>query len=178
MRQLGWISLFAVLLIVACGPPEVHDINGGSGGISDDDDSGDDDDDAGTGTTTPTPTGTGAQPTLTNVPSFATWQAQIKPMLCSACHSGSAGGFSYSGIADNDKFSWFSSICNRDGGALNEGMQSFNPPTGRWRNYMAGQVVSHDAISANQTTLNNWYAQGAASTPPDCNTYYDLANSN
>src|SRR5688572_18467103 len=103
--------------MVACGPPTVTDISGDPS-IGDDDDGGGDDDD-GEVTTIPTgttPPGGSPGPTLTNVPSFATWDAQIRTATaCAAtCHNGSAGFFYYrTDSIENRRSSWFSAICNR-----------------------------------------------------------------
>ena len=183
MRQLGWISLFIVVLIAACGPPTITDLdnNGNPVGDSDDDDDGggDDDDD---GSSSPVPSGS-AQPTLTNVPSFATWQNDVQPILeagtcnASSCHQGSSGGFTYAGNAQSAKNDWFQSICNRDSG-LNEGIQSYDPPTGRLRQYLIGQeAATHTAIGNNQALVDAWLAQGSGTTVPNCMDFYDLANS-
>jgi hypothetical protein len=179
-RHFGWISLFVLILMAACGPTTVTDINGD--GVSDDDDdvsTGDDDDDAATtfptGTTPP-----GAAATLTNVPSFATWDSTIRPLGCVQCHTGGSGGlYMNPGDAANKKYYWFSSICNRDSGALNEGMQSYSPAAGRFQLYMRGnEPAGHTAIGNNAAAIDAWLAQGGATVPPSCNDYYDLANSN
>lgn len=178
-RHFGWISLLVVILMAACGPPTVTDINGG---VSDDDDdvaTGDDDDDA---ATTGLPTGTtspGGAPTLTNVPSFATWNAQIRGLGCANCHMAGSGGV-YMNPADtaNNKLYWFYALCNRDAGALNEGMQSYSPPTGRFQQYMRGnEAGTHVAIGNNAAAIDAWFAQGGTTVPPACNGNFDLANS-
>lgn len=192
-RQFGWISLFVLILMAACGAPTVTDINGGGSGIADDDDAGtgDDDDDGASPTIPPTTPPAGA-PTLTNVPSFATWNLQIRPLLCPQCHTGSAGGFLYfaSTTQSDLRYFWFESICNRDNGALNEGTQSYSPPTGRFPSYMRGNDVGPDGVAGtaddhdgnigtnNAGTIDDWMAEGGATVPPSCNDLYDLANSN
>lgn len=194
MRRYGWISLFVLLILAACGPPEVHDINGGGTGVSDDDDSGDDDDDAATTFPTAT-TPPGSAPTLTNVPSFATWNSSIRPIggtTCKNCHGGSGGAYFDPNPVDASaaKYLWFQAICDRGPGSLSDpgngspgGTQAFSPPTGRFPRYMSGDttgsnVSQHGGIGNNTTVITNWMAQGAGTTPPDCLTYYDLANSN
>jgi hypothetical protein len=187
-RRLAWTSLFALLLIVACGPTTVTDINGG---VSDDDDdvgTGDDDDDD---AATTFPTGTtppGGAPTLTNVPSFATWNASIRPLApaggcgVNSCHGGS-GGVYFDDTPDDAsqaKYYWFTAICNRTSNGDGAGMQAYSPPTGRFREYMIGNDPMHPGNigTANAATVNNWFAQGGATVVPNCLDYYDLANSN
>lgn len=171
--------------MAACGPPEVTDL-GGSGISGDDDDGtiGDDDDDGGTGTQTPTPNGSAA-PILTNVPSFATWDAQIRTLGCTQCHSGGSGGFSSNpGDAVNKKYYWFSAICNRNSGGDRAGTQDYSPPTGKFRDRYCGitgatgQTGPHPVGIGNAcTAIENWLSQGGDTTPPNCLDYYDLANS-
>lgn len=207
MRRFGWISLFVVLLMAACGPPEVHDINGGSG-LADDDDGSDDDDDDDEETPGPTnspiPSGS-ALPTLTNVPSFATWQSQIRPITngggCSAatsCHQGGSGGFyaNTSNDPSNLKSLWFGTFCNRGSGNNKAGTQSFNPPAGRLQAFFRGQPIDmngdgdtvddlevHDEAGINTGTTGplivNWFTAAGVTAPvPSCYGSYDLANSN
>lgn len=182
-RLIGWSSLFVLLLFAACGPPEVHDINGGSSVGGDDDDGGGDDDDAATTLPTAT-TPPGGAPTLTNVPSFATWDSTVRPLGCATCHTGGSGGFYMNpGDQANKKYFWFSAICNRATGNTGAGTQDYQPATGRLRNYYCGQAApdgnthSEAGIGNACTTIENWMAQGAASTPPSCNDYYDLSQS-
>jgi hypothetical protein len=130
MRRAGWISLLVLLGIAACGPPEVSNIGAPQADQTPDDDG----DDATSTQTAPTPTNPPAgAPTMTNVPSFATWQSDIKPLLCMQCHMEGAGAFVYAigGTEADDKFYWFQSICNRDTGADDEGIVSYSPPVGR-----------------------------------------------
>lgn len=181
----GWIILCLVLLLAACGPPEVTDLdseaatnggqtggggNGGGGG-------GDDDDDGGSTTGTPTP---GAIPTITNVPSFATWDATVRANGCNQCHSGGSGGLTMvpgDTNASNKKYYWFSALCNRDEGG-GEGTQDYMPATGRFKRIYCGEQ-GHAGGAVSQAACDavlNWFAEGTA-TPPDCNANYDLMNS-
>lgn len=165
MRRFGWVSLGVVVALAACGPPEIHDLG--------------DDDDAATsppGTTAPTPT-----PTLTNVPSFATWNSTIRPLMCPQCHSGSQGGLTFTTATDpaSLKSYWFESICDQNQVAIPDaGTQAFSPPTGRFVEFMRGNdVFPHPTIPDNAATVDAWYAQGGTTTPPLCADTYDLAGS-
>lgn len=185
-RHLAWTSLLALILVVACGPTTVTDINDGASG--DDDIGGDDDDDDDGATTTPTGSSTpNGQPTLTNVPSFATWNSAIRPIPganCETCHGGSGGVYFDSTPADASaaKYLWFTAICNRTSGGDGAGTQSYDPPTGRYSRYMSGNVAgsptNHVATGGDAATINNWFAEGAGTTVPNCLDPYDLANSN
>ncbi len=184
----GWIVLAAVVslsALAACGDPTISDLpqsttppGGGSPTPS-----------GQTGTPTPgggTPT-PGAAPTITNVPSYATWDAQIRPLGCADCHAlGSSGGLKTNpNEADpgQKKQLWFSALCNRAFGASTAGTQSYNPPTGRFLRYMSGNttgsVAGHIAVTNSSTTVNAWLAQGGATTPPLCVDVnnFDLVNS-
>lgn len=178
-RHLRWSLLVALLLFVACGPPEVHDINGGADDHDVGDDTGDDDDAASTFPTATTPPG--VAPTLTSVPSFATWNAQVRPLMCVQCHEGSDGGLTFGSQTDaaSLKHFWFESICNQDDVVvLDAGMQNYDPATGRFRQYMSGSEPSgHTAIGPNAGMIDAWFDEGAGTTPPSCNDYYDLASS-
>jgi hypothetical protein len=183
------LGLF-VAIAFACGGPA-------SGG----DDTGTPTDPTGTatgsGTLTPTPSGTattppGPLPTLTNVPSFATWDASVRPAMpappanCTTCHGG-AGGFTlYPTDTDptNKKYWWFSSLCNRTNGTDRAGTQKYSgPTTGRFIDIACNKPgVTHAGGSvptAFCTAVTNWLPEGGTHTPPLCaNQYnYDLANS-
>ncbi len=184
----GWIVLAAVVslsALAACGDPTVSDLpqsttppGGGSPTPS-----------GQTGTPTPLGSGTptpGAAPTITNVPSYATWDSSIRPIGCAQCHSGGSGGFTQNPTeadAGQKKQLWFQAFCNRTFNNNGAGTQSYNPPTGRFKNYMSGNTAGspggHVAITNNGTVVTAWLAQGGATTPPLCTDVnnFDLVNS-
>lgn len=190
-RHLAWTSLLALILVVACGPTTVTDINDGASG--DDDIGGDDDDDDDAATTFPTATTPpGAQPTLTNVPSFATWDSTIRPLGCSQCHTGGSGGlYMDPSDANNKKYYWFSAICNRGSGNDKSGTQTYNPASGRFQAFYNGQSIdmNGDGDTADMgevhtgtnpsggATVITWLQTGTV-PPPNCSDFYDLTNSN
>lgn len=204
MRRYGWISLFAILTFAACGAPEVSNL-----GSSSDDDGGpigdDDDDDGNQETPIPTPGSTlpngSPAPTLTNVPSYATWDATIEQLGCSNCHAGGSGGLSMvpnSTDPSIKRYNWFTHICNRNGSANpttpGAGIQTFNPASGRLIAFYCNQPFdlngdgdTNDAgerHSSNQApppqsscdAVRNWLQTGTAD-PPSCFGDYDLMNS-
>ena len=196
MRRYAWFSLFALITVLACGEPSVHDIGDGPepGALGDDDDGGggDDDDDGATTGGSPTPTPPNPNPTLTNVPSFATWNASLRTVLddgnCTSCHAGGgSGGYSLGPNSDPVvvRYQWFTAICNRDGGADDSGTQSYDPPTGRFfENYNGMEVANNHANDLNPTAIPdqgpliaNWFLEGSGTTPPSCLNAYNLDDS-
>lgn len=186
MRRYGWISLFALLVFAACGAPEVSDLP--SSASDDDDDGGpigDDDDDAG-GTGIPTPGSTvpggSPAPTVTNVPSFAEFEANIHGVLittgeygqCQNCHS----EFNPSATDEGDvRYIWFNLICYR---GPNYGMLSYDPPTGRlYQNFCDQEAVTGhtERNIPNRCALLESYFAGYTATPPNCFATWDLMNS-
>ncbi|HVO31297.1 MAG TPA: hypothetical protein VMV18_11190 [bacterium] len=180
----GWIALLTLVTvagIAACGAPEVTDIsNNGSGSPGGTTPGG-----SGTPGGSPTASGTGSgtpnpNPTITNVPSFATWQSTIRGYECAQCHSGGSGGFSFGTQTDsiNEHFFWFETICNN---ANQGGVQNYNPPTGHFLTTMCAMDGSHP-VSAGSTAACNaikaWMqAATVTATPPDCNSNVDYVDS-
>ena len=181
----GWIALVAVIsftAVAACGGPVVTDL--GTGGTNSPGSSG-------TPGGSPTPTGgtsgtptPGAMPTITNVPSYATWNTSVKPLLsCSQCHSGGSGGLTMTpGSTDpiTLKGEWFDSFCNRNFNNNLAGTQSYSPPAGRIKNYLSGQTANGlVGLANNGAAVTTWLQQGGATTPPPCTDKYnyDLLNS-
>lgn len=191
MRK-GWLVLGVVVVLAACGGPEITDLDANPTATNP------------TGSSTPgssptpvesgTPT-PGAAPTVTNVPSFATWDANIRTAVtgnCDSCHAGGSGGWSWQPNNNDEtirRYQWFTTICNRDGGVDNAGVLSYSPATGRLRNVFCNQGVAaelgpngaHDGGNVAGglcATIENYLATGGATTPPNCNDNYDLANSN
>lgn len=172
----GWIALAAVIsltAVAACGGPEVTDLGTGSGtpgGTGSPGGSGT----PGSGSPTPTGSGSpGAIPTITNVPSYATFISTINKagVDCSSCHVGGSGGLT-TAIGNTDetvlKSAWFTHICNRNSGGNKAGVQQYNPAQGREIDILCnGASHSGGGVGGGCNTVRAWLQTGTA-TPPLC----------
>lgn len=148
---------------------------------------------SGSHTVTPTPSGSPTPlPTITNVPSYAGWVANVKPLAatsnCLNCHHNIELTFMVSSTdtdPDTLKAAWFTHLCNYQN-AEHQGVLTYPTPTGETVLYYCNQSNPANAAAPNHpggtvpsnfcAAVTNWLKTGTG-TAPYCGKAYDLTNS-